>query len=254
MDNGVIYEYRCKICKLAEDDAELFKELHAYVLDAGMSHSRAMGIINGKIEKEYQYLSKLNAQNMSTHFSTHVSIVDRVNTELSKVAGTSLSTVSTNANMAVEDMIRRKVGNEVSDYLNLDHLRTQITDKLAMIDTAINTRYEASDGKSVDLEYISTYARLAGEIRGCINDLNKIRQSRQLMSTVIKSLLERYTFDVAKQITREYDSVQKDLIKLGLDEGDAVRVVQGLKVSAAQIVAQTARAAVEDVLKTYKLQ
>lgn len=252
----ISWEYRCKICQLAKSHPELFKELHAQVLEVGNSQNRAMIYINDRIEKMSLPISKLNNQNMSAHFSNHINMPDRVNMEVAKSSHTlpeiTQVTAGNDAGRYVEDMVRRKVGNEVGDYLNLDELRVRLMEKMEVLDRVIEKNTD--DGKViVDFEALQLYTKLTSEIRGIIVDLNKIRQSRQLLNTIMKQLMERCTMDIMRQLMREYEQIKLDLIQSGVTEQVATKISQQLRTSAASIIAMTARAVLGDVMRTYKL-
>lgn len=250
----IIYEYRCKICQMANTHEDLFKDLHIQVLEVGSSLNRAMNYINNRIETEGIQIAKLNNQNMSSHFSTHITLPEKVNHELAKATpnAPSLKDVNQGVGSFVEDIIRRKVGNEVNDYLNLDSLRAQLLDKLELLDGIVEK--EQSDGsKIVDMDAMSHYTTLAKEIRACIVDLHKVRQSKQLMNTMIQSLIRKNTFETVRQLSREYDQIKADLLEAGVDQGIVTRVDQQLRIKLAEVVATTAKSAVEDVIRTYKL-
>lgn len=251
----VVWEHRCKICQMAKINPELFKDLHFQVLEVGSSMNRAMNYINRRIDLEdIKNVPKLNNQNLSVHFSSHITLPDRVNAELSKISPTqpALKEVSPEMGTFVEDLVRRKVGNEVNDYLNLDQLRAQMMEKLEILDDVVAR--ETEDGKKfVDLEAMSQYTSLIKEIRNCIVDLNKIRSSKQLMNLVIKSLIERSTFEIVQKLSREYDQIKRDLLEAGVENSVVIRVDQQQRMRLAEIVATTARAAVEEVTRAYKL-
>ena len=249
----IVFEWRCKICQMAKTHQDLFKDLHSQVLEIGSSLNRAMSYINSRIENEKISLSKLNNQNMSVHFAHHITLPDRVNTEINKLSPTApaLKDVSPEIGSYVEDMVRRKVGNEVNDYLNLDSLRAQMMEKLEFLDEVVTLE---KDGKKlVDLDAMAQYTTLIKEIRNCIVDLNKIRGSKQLMGMVVKSLVEKQTFETVQQLSREYDQVKKDLLDAGVSDSIVIRVDTQMRMRLAQIVAETARAAVQDVTRMYKL-
>lgn len=254
-DNSpILYEYRCKLCSWAVSQPDLFKDIHSQVLEIGLSYNRAMNYINSRIDAENIPVQKINNQNMSVHFSKHITLPERVANEVSKMSPTppSLKEISPEIGSYVEDIVRRKVGNEVNDYLNLDSLRTQMMDKLELLDEIVE-RTTPTGEKTVDLDAMGFYTTLIKEIRNTIVDLNKIRQSKQLMNTVIKSLIEKAAFDIVRQLTREYDQVKADLTSSGVDPILATKIDQQLRLRLAEIVATTARAAVEDVTRTYKL-
>ncbi len=252
-DPPVIFEWRCKICQMAKSYPELFKDLHSQILEVGSSQNRAMNYINSRIDNEQIPIAKINNQNMGAHFSSHITIPDRVNTELARLgpANPTLVSISPEIGHEIEDMVRRKVGNEVNDYLNLDSLRSQMMEKLDFLDE-VTTR-EVDGKKLVDLEAMSQYTTMIKEIRNTIVDLNKIRQGKQMMNMVIKSLIEKQTFQVVKELSREYDQIKKDLLDAGVDNTIVVRMDQALRIKLAEVVATTARAAIEDVTRAYKL-
>ena len=118
----IIYEYRCKLCQMSRTHPDLFRDVHSQILESGLSMNRAMNYINARIDSEQIDCAKLNNQNMKAHFNAHVAIPDRVNQELARVPGApaapTLSSVNPAIGHEIEDMVRRKVGNEVNDYLN----------------------------------------------------------------------------------------------------------------------------------------
>lgn len=251
---GINYQHRCKICNLANNNPSVFKELHQHVLESGMSYVRAMNMINDKIERESLPISKLNSQNMGVHFGTHVTLPDKVNSAIIKAQtnGVPLKDVAPDMGYYVEDMVRRKVGNEVNDYLNLDSLRSGLMEKLEALDAI--TSQKNDDGKDyVNMDAMAQYVVIAREIRNTITDLNRIRSSKQLMTMIIKSLVEKNTFEIVREISREYEQIKRDMLEAGLDQSTATRIDQQLRMRLAQIVSTTARQAVEDVVKTYKL-
>lgn len=249
------WEYRCKICQLANTQPDLFKDLHVQVLEVGSSLNRAMNYINNRINNENLQIPTLNNQNMSVHFNSHIAIPNKVIHEVNSNSPTppSLKDVNPEIGSFVEDIVRRKVGNDVNDYLNLDSLRAQMMEKLELLDGIVEKKTAAGD-TIVDMDAMSHYTTLIKEIRNCIVDLNKIRQSKQLMSTIIKSLVEKTTFETVRQLSREYDQMRQDLIANGMDQALAIKVDQQLRMRLAEICATTARAAIEDVSRMYKLQ
>ena len=255
-DIPVVWQPRCKICMMAKSDPELFKELHQQVLEVNVSMARAMAYINDRIDRESLATPKINNQNMSAHFNSHIAIPDRMLNEVAQITQrkdlANLKDVAPEVGSFVEDMVRRKVGNEVGDYLNLDRLRHMLMDKLEFLDDIVSKIKEGGE-KSIDLEALSSYISVVKEIRGCIIDINKIRHSKQLVNLVVKSLIEKNTFEIVRQMAREYDQVKKDLADSGVDKAVIDRVHVQLGMRLAEVVATTARNSVIDVIKTYKL-
>jgi hypothetical protein len=249
----IIFERRCKICTMGQTHSELFKELHFNILEVGMSQNRAMNHYNRRIEVENIDAPKLNNQNLSVHFASHITLPEQINVQLVKGSPQQPALREVNPEMGgfIEDLVRRKVGNEVSDYLNLDQLRARMMQKLEVMDEIVEREHE---GKTViDLEALKDYTTLIKEVRSTIMDLNKIRSSKQLMNIVIKSLVEKATFTIVQQLSREYEQVKKDLLDAGVDSATVIKIDQKQRIKLAEIVAQVARQAVEDTIRTYKL-
>jgi hypothetical protein len=124
---------------MAKTVPEVFKDLHYQVLEVGLSQNRAMNYINNRIDSESLQIPKINNQNMSTHFATHITIPERINAELVKLGPGQehLRQVNPEVGVYIEDMVRRKVGNDVNDYLNLDQLRAQLMDKMTIMDELV---------------------------------------------------------------------------------------------------------------------
>lgn len=73
------------------------------------------------------------------------------------------------------------------------------------------------------------------------------------MNLVIKSLVEKNSYEIVSQLSREYDQIKRDLADAGVAQDVIIRIDQGLRMKLAEVVATTARAAVEQVVRSYKL-
>jgi hypothetical protein len=236
-------------------NADLFKELHQLVLESNLSQTRAMMIINDHIEKRNLQIAKLNNQNMVTHFSNHISLSDRMANEVLKTTATkdqALVDVDPEVGEYVEDMVRRKLGNDVNDYLQLDRIRAMLMEKLEVLDGVV-IESELDGSTKVDYEAMPHYVTMIREIRKCIVDVNKIRQSKQLISLIIKSLVEKNTLDIVRQMAREHEQIMKDLLDDGVPDTVVQKTRMKLGMRLAEVVAVTARNAVTDIMRSYKL-
>lgn len=252
----VQYQYRCKICQLSVSHPDFFKDMHQMVLEANLSLTRAMNVMNDRIDKQVLDIPKLNNQNMSVHFNSHISLAERMTNEAAKAVASgnpALKDINPEVGMFVEDMVRRKLGNDVNDYLNIDRIRSMLTEKLEILDGMI-ARTDSKGEPEIDFEALPHYVSIVREIRKCVTDVNKIRQSKQLVSLVIKSLVEKNTIDIVRQMAREHDQVMKDLLAAGVAESIVNDTKLKLGMRLAEVVAVTARNAVSDVLRTYKLE
>ena len=85
---------RCKVCNLIKTDPELWEELHRLVFEKGYNKSRATRWLNGQLKARFSAdanaesaeFVEFNHVNVNRHFNKHVSSLDKVKMELSKIA------------------------------------------------------------------------------------------------------------------------------------------------------------------------
>jgi hypothetical protein len=252
---SILFERRCKICQMANSSPDIFKDLHINVLEVGMSLNRAMNLVNDRIRNECPEIALLNNQNLGVHFGSHITLPERVAHEIATATSStppSLKEINPEVGTFIQDIIQKKIGNEVNDYLNLDNLRMRALEKLELLDGIIEKTSSNGD-KIVDLDAMTHFTGLLKEIRSCVVDLNKVRNSRQLISMIIKNLIEKTTFETVRKLSREYDQVKKDLIDKGVGQDIVISMDQQLRINLAEIVSEVARSAIQDILRMYKL-
>lgn len=248
------FERRCKLCQLIHTNPELYKDIHSQILELGMSNTRGVHYINERIESEHLQLPLFNKNNFDAHFGSHITIEDKVNKELSKLNPSSITArpVTPEVGQLVEDMVRRKVGNEVNDYLNMDQLRIQLQEKADLIDTIIEKKDE-NGNQIIDKDAIETFTRIIDRIRNIIVDLNKIRQSRQIISNIMQSTVEKLSMKLMRQFMAEFDNIQQQIESLNVDPIRLNNIIQTSKVNIASILGTTAREVMSEIIMAYKL-
>lgn len=249
----VKYEYRCKICQLSVRAPSLYRRVHELVLKDKASYGQALNEVNTYIKQHGLDIKLLNMVNMSGHFSKHINIAQRVALVVAQ-AQPAAQQLPVPVQQQVTQLVRQTVGNEVDDFNNLDDIRVRITNQLYKLEGQLEVIDPKDNKVKFDKMALQLYMSLVGEIRACIGDLNKMRQSERLMNTVVQQLLDRMTFAIIPQLLEEY-AVITDELRHNRVPDDIIKMVdERLRMKTAQIIAQTARAAVTEIQRQFKLR
>lgn len=248
------YEFRCKICRLSQEHPELYLQIHEMVLKERLTYTAALQKANHYIEEKQLGIALLNIVNIGSHFRKHIGADQRVAMVIANEIEPPSFAPAPKVAKAMQRMVEEHVGDEVDDFRNLDNIRSRLTTQLDVLETQLNTVDPLTKATRLSHQAVGLYKELIGEIRNCINDLNKMRQSERLIKTVVQQLLDRMTFAIIPQLLDEYTIISEELAH----HGTALEVVRNiderLRTKTAQIIATTARAAVVEVQRTFKLK
>jgi hypothetical protein len=257
------------VCQLARSHPDIFKQIHELVLEQQVSQTQTAKIVNNKaVELSLSDYKPLNAMNMSGHFRYHIALEERAAAALTKYSQIGdggvqptplLVAVSPEAGASVDSMVHRQVGTELKDYNRLESLYEDLNEKLAFVSTYINEIKDKSEAAGstespIDLDLIMAYQKLAAETRAIIGDINKVRQGSKLVTMVVQSLLESMMQDMMRQMSELYNSHNEALISIGIEESKSLKMSHEMKIRSAEIMANVARSAVDEVLKSYKIK
>lgn len=251
---GVGYQFRCKICQLAIKAPTLYEALHKMVLQDHMSYNGAMNEINTRIKQDGLHMAFLNAVNIHGHFKKHISLEQRTAMQVIKTVMNPAPNIPAMV-QSIQPMIQAAVGSEVDDFRNLDILRTKVSAQLEKLELQLDVPDPTKPGSmKLDKFALQLYQKMVAETRACINDLNAMRQSERLMRNVVQSLLERMTFTIIPQLLVEYETIVEELQHAGVQETVWKAIDLRLRTKSAVIISQTARSAVEEVQKQFKIK
>jgi hypothetical protein len=250
------WEFRCKICQLAIKYPTLYKMIHDMIIKDGKAYNAAMTEMNEYIGANKLGIPHFNMMNMLGHFNKHVDLKAKTAMALARSnmgAPPMVPAAGRPLLQYVNDMVEQRAKSEVDDYENLDEIRRRVT---AVMNKLMDELEEADkDGKTkLSKHGLQLYVSLVSETRACINDLNKMRQSEKLMNTVVTQLLEKMTFSIIPQLLEEYKAMEEELRHANVDPDVIVRINLGLRIKTAQIIATTAKAAVVEIQRQFKLR
>jgi hypothetical protein len=222
------------------------------VLKDRQSYGSALADINAYITQHGLDLKLLNMVNMSGHFGKHISMKQRVALVVTQAQP---APAPLNQQVqAIAPMLAAAIGTEVDDFRNLEDIRRRITNQMLNLEGQLQVIDPKTNQLRLDKMALSLFVTLTSETRACINDLNKMRQSERLMNTVVQQLLDRMTFAIIPQLLEEYSVIGEELRHHRV-EPDVVRMIdERLRTKTAQIIATTARAAVTEVQRQFKLR
>lgn len=254
--NTSFYEYRCKICRLANTNPTIYKKLHDLVLSDRRSYNSAMAEVNTYIKQHSIDLALLNMMNILKHFKKHISTSQRTALTIAQaLPGPPVVPAAAGKTMAeVEKMAQSASASDVDDFNNLNDLRKRITNVVTSLQSQLEEKDPVSGQIKLNKHAVQLFAGLIAETRACINDLNKMRQSERLIKTVVQSLLDRMTFAIIPQLLEEYKLVVEELVHAGVPKEVADRCDERLRRKSAEIIAVTARAAVTEIQRQFKLR
>jgi hypothetical protein len=253
----VYYEYRCKICKLAKCAPKLYKHLHKLVLCDHVSLTVACADANTYLTQNNMGIKHINMVNMCTHFNKHINIKQRVSREIVKADKNQINATPIESIGAVNDvsmMATTYSHDATDDFRNLDDLRQRLMKVIITLEDQLDSVDPETKELKLDRWSVKLYSELIAESRVCISDLNKMKQSERLMNAVIQQLLERMTFAIIPQLMEEYKIVVEELQHANVPENTIMMIDGHLRLKTAQIIAQTARAAVIEIQRQYKIK
>lgn len=246
------WEYRCKICQLAVSHPSLYEKIHTLIIKDGRSYNSTINEMNAYFTQHRLRISCLNMMNMMAHFKKHVGVETQVQLTIAKQNAAAIVPQAAQSSLQnVQAMADVAVGDDVDDFNNLNELRVHATNILRRLEAQLDVIDPSTKQMRLDKFALNSYVKLISEVRACITDLNKMRQSERLLNTVVQSLLERLTFAIIPQLLEEYKVVMEELRAADVPPDVVQRCDLRLRVKTAEIIATTARAAVMEVSRQF---
>jgi hypothetical protein len=219
-----------------------------------MSWNQAMNEVNTYIKQHGMQLQMLNTMNMSGHFNKHIQIEDPVVAAYDKFDQNVATPPIPAAVRALVPLVNNAHQSDVDDYRNMDAIRQKITAQLEKLEAQLDVVDPKTNQKKLDKWALELYTKVVKETRACIVDLNDMRKSERLMNSVVQALLDRLTFAIIPQLLSEYTMVVEELDHAQVPKALVDRIDDRLRRKTAEIIANTARAAVTEVQRQFRLR
>jgi hypothetical protein len=249
------FQFRCKICIYLKTNPAIYDMIHNAVLRDHFSYSATIAYINKYLADNDIDLPPLNLVNFSTHFKMHVSpetagIIaakgcDIVTTAIQK-ANPGNKTLASVA-QSIQDS-----GSEQDDFKNMDDVRKKITQVMEVLHSQLE-EVDVDGQLKLNRVSVELFIRLISEVRACIAELSKMRQSEKLMRMVVQTIIDKVQLSIAPQLIDEFAVIAEELKEIGLDSETITKIDNRLRSRTAHIIATTSRSAVHDVQRKFKL-
>lgn len=200
---------QCKVCQIAKKlhDETLFKQIHELRF---LKNYTLEELVTYIVPKMVQYPEKSvpNIMNLSKHFNKHCS-TDLIATY--KVQNRRRTTTLARADRTLSTDIK----DTVSKIENvMDEKRVEIYAGLETLYQTLQNRFNDYDTKNngvMDNANAYIYAGVVKELRGCLKELNQIKQSEQVLRLVINTAFSNYTLETLQGVLAELQQMKQVL-------------------------------------------
>ena len=227
---------QCKLCKLFRQDKILWIELHNRVLDKGVPQSVCIEWLNSQVRTHNArnadsslHLIEFSRGNFHTHFTTHFSLIDSVNSFLNQDEEHRKNIV-VHPIFNTEMLALSPVSEEVRDFKRTLAMVTAAEDRLYEYDKKLHAKElhsttdtkfsKGKDIKHITLKDIQLFQRLVKELMGMKKDLAVVQNKTEVAGTAVREAVEQLS-----KIMLE--SLQEALIQ---QKNELSRVLPGSKV------------------------
>jgi len=200
---------QCKVCRIAKKlhDETLFKQIHELRFLKNYTLGELVTYIQPKMVK-YPEETIPNIMNLSKHFNKHCSpdliatykVQNRRRTTTLASADRTLSTDIKSTVSKIENDINEK---KVEIYAGLEALYQTLQNRFNDYDTRNNSQMTDVNA------YV--YAGVVKELRGCLKELNQIKQSEQVLRLVINTAFSNYTLETLQGVLAELQQMKQVL-------------------------------------------
>ena len=207
----MIVDKRCKLCKIGLADPKLLVKIHDKrfrdidPLSLRMLTDEVSEIIRTSDIEAIQKLEKISFVSVQNHFSKHVSMSNKI-----KYKAQVLTKATHNTRKSLE------VPTEVTvELAKIDKERVNLYEDLTDLYLLMKNRFDAFDetygaimlGSQGEKGTLEAYSMLSKELRACLGELNKMKQSEQITKNVLHFALKHYTKIIIEEVLREIENL-----------------------------------------------
>jgi len=152
-------------------------------------------------------LEKISFVSVQNHFAKHISLSNKVKYKAQNITK---ATQNTRKNLEVPSEVSvalAKIDKErVNLYEDLTDLYLLMKRRFDDFDEAYGSIILGSQGEKGTLE---AYSMLSKELRACLGELNKMKQSEQITKNVLHFALKHYTKIIIEEVIREVENLKQ---------------------------------------------
>lgn len=207
---------QCKICRLVEHDQKLWVELHKKVLEEGLPNSAVCKWLNSRVdvinaESDGNPVTKFNNANFTNHFKNHVVGMEAVVLELRKWASSGSKEVSTYSDDH-KTLASSFENPSKSEYDKISGMISMMEENLELYSQGIKDKRENNKNSSITPREIENYSRFVSDLITAKQNLIKLRNTEQVTSMAIDSIIETMVGGIAKRAVELSNEIKNILI------------------------------------------
>ena len=204
---------RCKLCIIGFTEPKLLNEIHKKRFDDDnplplrMIETEVNQIIAATSNERIKELGSISFPAVQNHFKKHTTQAAKVKYRaqvITKATHKTREVLEVPTEVAVE--IKKIEKDRINLYEDLTDLYLLMKNKFDQFDT---TYGEITIGGPGEPSTLPGYALLSKELRACLAELNKMKQSEQLVKNVLNFALKHYTKVIIEEVIRELDNLRR---------------------------------------------
>lgn len=239
---------RCKVCKFSSLDEKFFAKIHKLRFQENYSLPRLVEAINAYIKKKDYDIDLVNPMNLSTHFKKHIpaDLQAQYIVQTKKQSITKTVTEQDNVPNSIKKVGQEIVEDRVNAYTSLEDLYLTLTKRFA--------DYDAAECQEIDNDNYVSYVAVTKELRTCLTELNKMKQSEQITRLILQTAFQEYTSGTLRGIIEELDKFKQGLRSYIKDQDTIERLVDGIKIGIGEHVSRSSKIALDAVRTEFKIK
>jgi hypothetical protein len=228
---------KCKVCKIAYADADLFTQVHKLRFLDDYTLSNLVIYLEEKfIEKNFSILIP-NEFNLANHFKKHIPLdlvtVYKQAAKKNEVVKVSKTEVSENIKQSLYEIVDQRV----AVYDELETLYKKV--KLQV------EEFEKEFNGQISITNAPNHVLLIRELKSFLVELAKMNSNEQLVKVILQTAFQKYTVTMLQGIMKECDLLKitlrgyiKDTIEVDkIIAGHQQRLYEGLSFSSKEAIA-----------------
>jgi hypothetical protein len=196
---------KCKICKINKIDNPLFEKIHELRFKDNLTLEQLQDYVNLHLQN-----NPVNLMNLSTHFTKHIPVDLKAQYAMKVKEHIPLKIKE---EKLVPESLKNKANKMVKDkvdlYRGLEDLYVTLKERFEAFDK-INFVVEGNERKLMPLS-LDGYSMFTKELRSCLSELNKMKQSEQLLKFLVETVMKEYTMGTLQGIHKELEELKNVL-------------------------------------------
>lgn len=240
-----MFEFRlagkCKICKIHNINETLFSVIHDLRFKENLSLEKIQDYVN--TQGDYQ----VNLVNLSTHFNKHIPVELKAKYHMQVQKQEVRKVSEENAvSTAVKEKVDEVVDSKIDLYTELEKMYVTLKQRFDTFDK-FNYIVDGQVGPILSPLSLDGYQMFTKELRSCIVELTKMKQSEQLIKFLIETVMKNYTLGTLQGIYKELEELRNTLRFYVKDQHTVTNIIDMTKESINGHFSESSKSALQTV-------